>query len=79
MAFLTVPGPYDFALSTERFRAFGRDAANRWHDDALWRAVGGREVRVAAAPGGVDVEPLDDETRPVVMTLLGTPFDLMSF
>ena len=29
---------------------------------ALHRVVGGREVRIAAAPGGVDVEPLDDVT-----------------
>jgi 3-methyladenine DNA glycosylase/8-oxoguanine DNA glycosylase len=52
-----MPEPYSFELSTERFRAFGTDLANRWHDDALWRWLGGREVRVAAAPGGVDVEP----------------------
>ena len=36
-------------------------------------------MRVAAAPGGVDVEPLDDETRPVVLHLLGASFDLDSF
>ena len=42
------------------------DLANRLVDGALYRAVGGREVRIAAAPGGVDVEPLDEETRPVV-------------
>jgi 3-methyladenine DNA glycosylase/8-oxoguanine DNA glycosylase len=45
----------------------------------LHRAIGGRQVTIAAAAGGVDVEPLDDETRPVVMTLLGTPFDLDAF
>ena len=45
----------------------------------LHRAVGGRDVTIAAAPGGVDVEPLDDETRPVVMKLLGAPFDLDGF
>ena len=45
----------------------------------LHRAVGGRDVTITAARGGVDVEPLDDETRPVVMTLLGTPFDLNAF
>ena len=28
-------------------------------------------MRIAARPGGVDVEPLDDETRPVVQQLLG--------
>jgi DNA-3-methyladenine glycosylase II len=79
MSLLRFPEPYDFALSTERFRAFGRDAANVWEDGVLHRAVGGREVRIAAADGGVDVEPLDDETRPVVLHLLGAPFDLDAF
>ena len=41
--------------------------------------VGGREVRVEAAPGGVDVEPLDDETARVVLKLLGAEFDLAGF
>jgi 3-methyladenine DNA glycosylase/8-oxoguanine DNA glycosylase len=36
-------------------------------------------VTIAPTAGGVDVEPLDDGTRPVVMTLLGTPFDLDAF
>jgi hypothetical protein len=52
---LRFPEPYNFALSTERFRAFGRDLANLWHDGGLHRVVAGREVRMAAAPGGVDV------------------------
>ena len=56
---LRIAEPYDFELSTERFRVFGPDLANLWHDGALHRVVGGREVRIAAAPGGVDVEPLD--------------------
>jgi 3-methyladenine DNA glycosylase/8-oxoguanine DNA glycosylase len=71
--------PYDFELSTGRFRAWGPDLANLWEDDALWRAVGGREVRIAAAPGGVDVEPLDVETGAVVRKLLGAEFDLDAF
>ncbi|MGH3132101.1 MAG: DNA-3-methyladenine glycosylase family protein, partial [Gaiellaceae bacterium] len=41
--------------------------------------VGGREVRITAAPGGVLVEPLDDETEPVVRRLLGLDFDLRAF
>jgi len=45
----------------------------------LHRAIGGRDVAIARAHGGVDVEPLDDETRPIVLTLLGTPFDLDTF
>ena len=68
---LRFPEPYDFALSTERFRAFGVDLANLWHEGGLHRVVGGREVRIEAAPGGVDVEPLDAETAPVVEKLLG--------
>ncbi len=76
---LPLPSPYDFELSTGRFRAFGTDLASRLVDEALYRAVGGREVRIAARPGGVDVEPLDDETRPVVLHLLGAPFDLPRF
>src|ERR687884_1648855 len=79
MAFLAVPQPYDFALSTERFRAFGPDLANLWHEGGLHRVVDGREVRIAPAPGGVDVEPLDAETEPVVRKLLGAEFDLVGF
>jgi DNA-3-methyladenine glycosylase II len=76
---LRLPEPYDFELSTERFRAFGVDVANLWHEGGLHRVVGAREVRIEAAPGGVDVEPLDDETRPVVEKLLGLEFDLPPF
>jgi DNA-3-methyladenine glycosylase II len=76
---LTLPEPFDFALSTGRFRAFGLDLANRFVDGVLHRAVDGREVRIAAAPGGVEVEPLDVVTEPVVEHLLGGPFDLPAF
>lgn len=79
MSLLRFPEPYDFELSTGRFRAYGTDLANRLVDGTLFRAVGGREVRIVARPGGVDVEPLDDETRPVVLQLLGAPFDLPPF
>ena len=50
-----------------------------WHEGGLYRAVGGRELRIEAAPGGVDVEPLDAETEPVVRTVLGLAFDLEPF
>ena len=79
MSILELPRPYDFGLSTERFRAFGPDLANLWDGEALLRAVDGREVRIAAAPGGVDVEPLDAETEPVVRKLLGAELDLRGF
>jgi DNA-3-methyladenine glycosylase II len=79
MPLLAVPEPFDFDLTTERFRAFGPDLANLWVDGALHRVVGAREVRIEPARGGVRVEPLDDETRPVVGKLLGLEFDLAGF
>jgi 3-methyladenine DNA glycosylase/8-oxoguanine DNA glycosylase len=79
MALLAMPEPFDFELTTERFRAFGPDLAFLWHEGGLHRVVGGREVRIEPAPGGVDVDPLDDETRSAVLTLLGAGFDLESF
>lgn len=79
MPLLRLPGPFDFELSTERFRAFGPDLANLWSDGALHRVVGDREVRIEEAKGGVLVEPLDAETRPVVRKLLGTEFELEPF
>jgi DNA-3-methyladenine glycosylase II len=74
-----MPEPYAFELSTERYRAYGRDLANLWREDALHRVVDGREVRVANAEGGVEVEPLDSSTGPVVRRLLGAEFDLDAF
>jgi DNA-3-methyladenine glycosylase II len=99
MGHLAVPPPFDFELTTERFRAFGPDLANLWLDGGLHRVVVGREVRIEAArkhpvgrvnratseaastsaAAGVDVEPLDDETAPVVLKLLGAEFDLEAF
>ena len=76
---LRLPEPYDFDVSTERFRVFGPDLANLWHEGGLLRVVGEREVRIEAAAGGIDVEPLDDETRPVVLKLLGAEFELEPF
>lgn len=79
MTLLRVPEPYDFAFSTERFRRFGPDLANLWHEGGLHRVVGGREVRIEAAPGGVDVEPFDEEIAWEVGKLLGLEFDLGAF
>jgi 3-methyladenine DNA glycosylase/8-oxoguanine DNA glycosylase len=74
-----VPQPYDFELSTERFRVFGLDLANLWHEGGLHRVVEGRDVRIEPAAGGVEVTPLDAVTEPVVRRLLGLPFDLDAF
>jgi DNA-3-methyladenine glycosylase II len=79
MSFLAMPQPFDFELTTERYRAFGPDDAALWHEGGLHRVVDGREVRIEAAPDGVDVDPLDEETKPVVLKLLGAEFDLDGF
>jgi DNA-3-methyladenine glycosylase II len=79
MAFLRLPRPFDFELTTERFRVFGPDLTNLWREGGLHHVVGGREIRIEAAPGGVDVEPLDDEAAAVVRKLLGAEFDLAGF
>jgi DNA-3-methyladenine glycosylase II len=79
VGFLAVSQPYDFVRSLDRFTYWGVDRANVWHDGALYRVVDGREVRIAPAPGGVAVEPLDDVTGPVVRKLLGLDVDLDSF
>jgi DNA-3-methyladenine glycosylase II len=76
---LRLPEPFDFELSTERFRTWGPDLANLWVDGALHRVVGRREVRIEPARGGVRAEPLDAETRPVVRKLVGAELDLDPF
>jgi DNA-3-methyladenine glycosylase II len=76
---LHLPEPYDFELSTGRYRAFGPDLANLWREGGLHRVVDGREVRIQAAEGGVRVEPLDATIEPVVRKLLGVDFDLDAF
>jgi len=58
---LRFPEPFSFDLTTERFRAWGADLANLWHEGAVYRVFDGREVRIMAVPGGVDVEPLPRE------------------
>jgi DNA-3-methyladenine glycosylase II len=75
MALLALPEPYDFARSTERYRAFGPDLANLWHEGGVHRVFDGREVRIEAAEGGVDVEPFEQQAA----HYLGGPFDLDSF
>jgi DNA-3-methyladenine glycosylase II len=76
---IKVPQPYDFALSTVRFRDFGTDGATVLHDAALHRVVAGEEVRIEAAAGGVEVEPWSEEVGTGVRGLLGLTFDLDPF
>ncbi|HEV8688244.1 MAG TPA: hypothetical protein VGQ84_13270 [Gaiellaceae bacterium] len=79
MALLRLPEPYDFALSTERYRTFGPDLANLWYEGGVHRVVDGREVRIEAAPGGVEVEPLEAAIEAEVRVFLGASFDLAAF
>jgi 3-methyladenine DNA glycosylase/8-oxoguanine DNA glycosylase len=79
VALLSVPQPYDFARSLDRFTFWGVDRANVWHDGGLHRVVAGREVRISPANGGVRVEPLDETIEPVVQKLLGLELDLAGF
>ncbi len=74
-----IPQPYDFHLSTVRFRDFGSDGATVWHEGGLHRVVAGREVRIEAAPEGARVEPAFPEAAEEVSRLLGLPFSLDPF
>jgi DNA-3-methyladenine glycosylase II len=76
---LEIPQPYDFELSTARFRDFGSDRATVWHEGRLHRVVGGSEVRIGAAAGGVSVEPWSEDAAAEVGVILGLPFDLEPF
>src|SRR2546423_797322 len=79
MALLAVPQPYDFERSLDRFTFWGVDRANVWHDGALHRVIGGREVRIEAADGGVRVEPFDEAIEQAVRKLLGLELELEPF
>jgi DNA-3-methyladenine glycosylase II len=76
---VSLPEPYDWTLSTERFRAFGQDLANLWHEDGVLRVFGETEVRIEAAPLGVRVTPSQPELTGQVRHYLGAPFDLDPF
>jgi DNA-3-methyladenine glycosylase II len=76
---VSLPEPYDFELSTERYRAFGPDLANLWHEGAVHRVFAAREVRIEPAPGGVRVEPGDPDLVEPLRRYLGAPFDLDAF
>jgi DNA-3-methyladenine glycosylase II len=74
-----LPQPYDFELSTARFDVYGRDRASLWRDGGIHRVFDGREVRIEAAPGGVDLSPHDEAIEAEVLRFLGLPFDLDGF
>jgi DNA-3-methyladenine glycosylase II len=74
-----IPEPFDFTLSTVRFRDFGSDRSTVWHEGGLHRVIAGREARIEPARGGVDVEPADPEVVREVGLLLGLSFDLDAF
>jgi DNA-3-methyladenine glycosylase II len=76
---LRVPQPYDFDLSTVRFRDFGSDSATVWHEGGIHRVVDGREVRVEPAPGGVRIEPASPAAKLEIGRLLGLPYELGPF
>jgi DNA-3-methyladenine glycosylase II len=75
----SLPEPYDFELSTERYRAFGPDLANLWHEGGLHRVFDGRELRIEPVKGGARFEPGDAALVEPVRRYLGAPFDLDAF
>jgi DNA-3-methyladenine glycosylase II len=76
---LAVPQPYDFHLSTVRFRDFGTDGATVWHEGGLHRVLAGREIRIEPMSDGVRVDPASPEAAAEVSHLLGLPFELDRF
>jgi DNA-3-methyladenine glycosylase II len=76
---VSLPEPFDFWLTTERFRAWGADLANLWHEGGIHRVFDGVEVRIEPADGGVEVAPESDMAADQVRRYLGAPFDLESF
>jgi DNA-3-methyladenine glycosylase II len=76
---VSLPEPYDWRLSTERFRAFGPDLANLWHEGGVHRVFGGAEVRIEETSGGVRVTPPRPELAGEVRHYLGEAFDLDPF
>src|SRR6266516_6356077 len=79
MAVLPVPQPYDFERSLDRFTFWGVDRANVWQSGGLHRVIGGREVRIEAGNGGVQVEPFDGTIESAVRKLLGLELELEPF
>ena len=79
LVLVLLPQPYDFAVSAARFDVYGLDRATVWHEGGIHRIFDGREVRIEAAPGGVDATPHDESIEPQLLHFLGLPFDLDGF
>lgn len=77
--FVSLPAPFDFSLTTERFRKFGEDPANAWRDSALHRVLEGREVHLEERPDGVQIEPGEAQLVEPARRYLGASFDLLAF
>jgi DNA-3-methyladenine glycosylase II len=75
---LRIPEPYDLVLSASRFRDFP-DGATVWHEGGLHRVFAGVEARIERAPGGVRVEPWNEEIGAEAARLVGLPFELEPF
>ncbi|HEY7195650.1 MAG TPA: hypothetical protein VH306_00515 [Gaiellaceae bacterium] len=71
--------PFDFDLSLERYRTFGPDYAALWHEGGIHRVFDGVEVRIEEAPGGVEIDPGEEERAAPVRAFLGGAFDLDAF
>jgi DNA-3-methyladenine glycosylase II len=76
---VALPQPYDFELSTARFDVYGLDRATVSRAGAIHRVFRATEVRIEAAPGGVDVTPHDPLLEAEVLRFLGLPFELDAF
>ena len=76
---VSLPEPFDFELSTERYRAFGPDLANLWHEGGIHRVFEGQEVRIEPGEGGARFEPGDPARVEPVRRYLGAAFDLDAF
>ena len=74
-----LPQPYDFAVSTARFDVYGLDRATVWRDGGIHRVFEGRELRIEATAGGVEITPGDASIVSQVQHFLGLPFDLDGF
>ena len=71
-----LPEPFDFELTTERFRAYGSDPVTVWEHGRLHRVFEGVDVVIAPAPGGIEVEPGEPALARATARFLGASFDL---